>query len=56
MLKGIIAGETPELIAHLKTLCGALDIAVQKTVDLQGPPEPVMRLVSSYRADIFLLI
>ena len=55
MLKGIIAGETPELIARLKTLCGALDIVVQKTVDLQGPPEPVVRLVSSYRADILFI-
>ena len=55
MLKGIIAGETPELIARLKSLCGALDIAVQKTVDLQDPSEAVVRLVSSYRADILFV-
>jgi len=55
VLKGIIAGETPDLIARLKTLCGALDIVVQKTVDLQGLPEPVVRLVTSYRADILFI-
>jgi len=55
VLKGIIAGETPELIARIKALCGSLDVLIQKTVDLQGPPEPVVRLVGSYRADILLL-
>ena len=55
MLKGIIAGETPQLINQLKAMCGTLDIVIQKTVDLQGPPEPVVRLVSSYRADILFL-
>ena len=55
LLKGIIAGETSELIACLKSMCGTLDIVIQKTVDLQGPPEPVVRLVSSYRADILFL-
>ena len=55
MLKGIIAGETSELIACLRTMCGALGIVIQKTVDLQGPPEPVVRLVSSYRADIVFM-
>lgn len=55
MLKGIIAGETPELIACLRSMCGALGIVIQKTVDLQGAPEPVVRLVSSYRADIVFM-
>ena len=55
MLKGIIAGDTPQLISQLKTMCGSLDIVIQKTVDLQGPPEPVVRLVSSYRADVVFL-
>lgn len=55
MLKGIIAGETPELIGRIKSMCGALDILIQKTVDLQGPPEPVVRLVNSYRADILFM-
>ncbi len=55
MLKGIIAGETPELIGRLKMLCGGLDIVVQKTVDLQGPPEPIVRLVTSYRVDVLFI-
>lgn len=55
MLKGIIAGETSELIDCLRAMCGALGIVIQKTVDLQGPPEPVVRLVSSYRADIVFM-
>ncbi len=55
MLKGIIAGETPELIAELKSVCGPLDILIQKTVDFQGQPEPIVRLVNSYRTDIVFL-
>lgn len=55
MLKGIIAGETPELMGRLKSLCGALDIVVQKTVGIQGPPEPIVRLVSSFRTDILFV-
>jgi pilus assembly protein CpaE len=55
VLKGIIAGETPELIGRLKMLCGGLDIVVQKTVDLQGPPEPIVRLVTSYRVDVLFI-
>jgi Flp pilus assembly CpaE family ATPase len=55
MLKAIIAGETPELVARLKSMCGALDIIVQKAIDLQGPSETLVRLVASYRADILFL-
>ena len=55
LLKGIIAGESSDLIASLSSMCGDLDIVIQKTVGLQGPPEPVVRLVSSYRADILFM-
>lgn len=55
LLKGIIAGETSELIVRLKSMCTALDIVVQKTVDFQGPPEPVVRLINSYRTDVTFL-
>ena len=55
MLKGMIAGETPELMGRLKSLCGALDIVIQKTIGIQGPPEPIVRLVASFRADILFV-
>ncbi len=55
MLKAIIAGETPDLVTPLKILCGELDIVVQKTSDLQGPIEPIVRLVGSHRVDVLFI-
>jgi Flp pilus assembly CpaE family ATPase len=36
-------------------MCGNLEIVIQKTVDLQGPSDTIVRLVTSYRADILFL-
>jgi pilus assembly protein CpaE len=55
MLKGIIAGQTPELAARLTSMCGNLEIVIQKKVDLQGPSDTIVRFVTSDRADILFL-